>query len=59
MVAVWKGAAKPLGLAAMARTAFAGFLHYIRIGRNEVTEEDERRAAADAAGERLAEPRDE
>ena len=55
MVSVWKGAAKPLGLAAMALAAVAGFFHYIRIGRNEVTEEDEREAARerDAATEEV------
>jgi len=28
----------------MALTALAGFFHYARVGRNEVSEEDERRA---------------
>src|SRR5690606_39409849 len=45
MVSLWKGAAKPLGLAAMALAAVGGFFHYIRVGRNVVTEEDERAAA--------------
>jgi formate dehydrogenase iron-sulfur subunit len=44
MVSLWKGIAKPLGVAAMALTALAGFFHYARVGRNEVDEEDERRA---------------
>jgi formate dehydrogenase iron-sulfur subunit len=44
MVALWKGIAKPLGLAAVALTALAGFFHYVRVGPNEVSEEDERRA---------------
>ncbi|WP_397474585.1 formate dehydrogenase subunit beta [Pusillimonas sp.] len=44
MVSLWKGIAKPLGVAAMALTALAGFFHYIRVGPNEVDEEDERRA---------------
>lgn len=44
MVSLWKGIAKPLGVAAMALTALAGFFHYIRVGPNEVTDEDERRA---------------
>ena len=30
--------------AEMALTALAGFFHYARVGRNEVSEEDERRA---------------
>ena len=36
MVSLWKGIAKPLGVAAMALTALAGFFHYARVGRNEV-----------------------
>ena len=57
MVALWKGAAKPLGLAAMALTAVAGFFHYIRVGRNEVTEEDEREAQARREPEATVEER--
>ena len=41
MVRVWKGAAKPLALAAMAVTVLAGFLHFVRVGRNEVGASDE------------------
>jgi len=48
MVSLWKGAAKPLGLAAMALTALVGFFHYIRVGRNVVTEEEELAAAREA-----------
>ena len=44
MVALWKGLAKPLGLAAVALTALAGFFHYVRVGPNEVSEDDERAA---------------
>lgn len=44
MVAVWKGVAKPLGVAAMAFAALAGFYHYIRTGPNETDQEDERKA---------------
>lgn len=44
MVGVWKGIAKPLGVAAMAFAALAGFFHYIRTGPNETDEEDERKA---------------
>lgn len=43
-VSLWKGVAKPIGLAVMALTAFAGFFHYMRVGPNEVTEEDEQKA---------------
>ncbi|HRL22626.1 MAG TPA: formate dehydrogenase subunit beta [Alcaligenes sp.] len=44
MVSLWKGVAKPIGVAAMALTALIGFFHYIRTGPNETDEEDERRA---------------
>jgi formate dehydrogenase iron-sulfur subunit len=54
MVSLWKGAAKPLGLAAMALTGLVGFLHYIRVGRNEVSEEDERLAGEEAQQARAA-----
>jgi formate dehydrogenase iron-sulfur subunit len=46
-VRLWKGVAKPLGVALMAFTALAGFFHYIRVGPDETHERDE--AAADAA----------
>ena len=45
MVGLWKGVTKPIALAAMLLTAFAGFLHYIRVGRNEIHERDEQAAA--------------
>ena len=48
MVSLWKGVAKPLGVAAMSLTALIGFFHYIRTGPNETDEEDERRADEDA-----------
>ena len=48
MVSLWKGVAKPLGVAAMALTALVGFFHYIRTGPNETDEEDERRADEEA-----------
>jgi formate dehydrogenase iron-sulfur subunit len=44
MVRLWKGAAKPLALFAMAATAAVGFLHYIGIGPNEIDEGDEEEA---------------
>jgi formate dehydrogenase iron-sulfur subunit len=46
-VRLWKGVAKPLGVALMALTALAGFFHYIRVGPDETDAHDE--AAADAA----------
>ena len=47
-VGMWKGLSKPLGLAAMALTAVAGFFHYIRVGRNETSERDEAAAVREA-----------
>src|SRR5205807_6083096 len=44
-VRLWKGVSKPISLALMAFTAFAGFFHYIRVGRNETTASDEAAAA--------------
>ncbi|HTQ74066.1 MAG TPA: formate dehydrogenase subunit beta [Burkholderiales bacterium] len=40
LVGLWKGAFKPLGLLAIGATAFAGFIHYLKVGPKEV-EEDE------------------
>ena len=40
-VGAWKGISKPLAMLAMAATAAAGFFHYVRVGPNRVTEEDE------------------
>jgi formate dehydrogenase iron-sulfur subunit len=51
LVGVWKGAAKPIALAAMLLTALAGFLHYIRVGRNETDDSDEQAAAREKAHE--------
>ena len=47
MVSLWKGLAKPFGVATMALAAFVGFIHYIRTGPVETTEEDERAAKED------------
>ncbi len=44
MVGLWKGVAKPLGVAAMALATLGGFFHYFRMGPSETTEEDERKA---------------
>ena len=41
MVGLWKGLTKPLALLAILATALGGFLHYIGVGPNEVSEEDE------------------
>ncbi|HET7065774.1 MAG TPA: formate dehydrogenase subunit beta [Rudaea sp.] len=45
MVRLWKGATKPLALGVIVLTALAGFLHYIRVGRNETRASDEAAAA--------------
>lgn len=45
MVTLWKGIAKPLGVATIAFAALAGFFHYIRTGPEEIDDEDERLAA--------------
>src|SRR6201988_4886385 len=41
LVQGWKGKTKPLALAVMALTALAGFFHFVRVGRNEVSAADE------------------
>jgi len=41
MVALWKGALKPLALLAMGVTALAGFFHYVTVGPNDADAEDE------------------
>jgi formate dehydrogenase iron-sulfur subunit len=41
LVRAWKGKTKPLALAVMALTALAGFFHFVRVGRSEVTAADE------------------
>ena len=58
LVGLWKGASKPIALAAMAFTALAGFFHFVRVGRNEVEEDDEAaaRQALEAAQQRKAPP---
>ena len=39
MVALWKGAFKPLALLGIGLTALAGFFHYVKVGPNETEEE--------------------
>lgn len=41
LVSLWKGAAKPLAMFAMAGAVFAGFMHYMKVGPVEVKDEDE------------------
>jgi formate dehydrogenase iron-sulfur subunit len=45
LVEAWKGGFKPLALIGIAVAAVAGFVHYIANGPNEVTAEDEDKAA--------------
>jgi len=53
LVSLWKGAAKPLAVAAMIGAAFAGFFHYMKVGPLETTDKDEE----EAERERLARER--
>jgi formate dehydrogenase iron-sulfur subunit len=48
LVSLWKGVAKPIGLAIMGIAALAGFFHYTRVGPNEVSEADEAAAVEEA-----------
>jgi formate dehydrogenase iron-sulfur subunit len=41
LVRLWKGAAKPLALGALALAALAGLLNYVRVGPNETDADDE------------------
>ena len=40
LVSLWKGAAKPLAVLAMVGAVVAGFLHYMKVGPVESTEDD-------------------
>jgi formate dehydrogenase iron-sulfur subunit len=51
VVRLWKGAAKPLALGAIALAALAGLLNYVRVGPKEVDPEDE--AAAEREKEKV------
>jgi len=42
-VSLWKGAAKPLALAAMIGAAVAGFFHYTKVGPVEEPVDEEER----------------
>ncbi len=48
LVSLWKGVTKPLALGVMALAALSGFFHYMRVGPNEVSEEEERDARDEA-----------
>ena len=45
VVELWKGGLKPLALIGIGMAAVAGFVHYVVKGPNEVSAEDERKAA--------------
>ncbi len=45
IVGAWKGVTKPLAVAGIALTALAALFHYLRVGPNDTTEEDEAAAA--------------
>jgi formate dehydrogenase iron-sulfur subunit len=57
-VRLWKGAAKPLALGAMAFVALAGFLNMVRGGASETTEKDEEAARRVMEDERKKEKAD-
>ena len=40
LVSLWKGAAKPLAVAAMVGAVVAGFFHYMKVGPIEEKEEE-------------------
>jgi formate dehydrogenase iron-sulfur subunit len=40
-VSVWKGVTKPLAVASLGLAALVGFLHYVKVGPNEVDEDQE------------------
>ncbi|HEU5284268.1 MAG TPA: formate dehydrogenase subunit beta [Burkholderiales bacterium] len=43
LVSLWKGVGKPIALLALAAAAIGSFFHYVKVGPNEVDEEDEAR----------------
>jgi len=50
LVGVWKGAMKPVALAAVAIAGIFGLMHYVAKGPNRVSESDERKADEFARG---------
>jgi formate dehydrogenase iron-sulfur subunit len=55
-VRLWKGIAKPIGLALMGLAALTGFFHYLRVGPNEITDRDEEAAARARSSEPPSKP---
>ena len=45
LVSLWKGVGKPIALLALAAAAIGSFFHYVKVGPNEV-DEDEKRGSA-------------
>ena len=43
MVALWKGIAKPLALAAMVGAVVGGFFHYMKVGPSDAEEDEKER----------------
>ena len=43
LVSLWKGAAKPLALIALGLAAVGSFFHYVKVGPNEVDEDEKER----------------
>ena len=41
LVSLWKGITKPIALLLLGLAAFGSFFHYIRVGPNEVVEDEE------------------
>lgn len=48
LVSLWKGISKPLAVAGLALAALGGFFHYTRVGPDEVSDEEEAEAQAEA-----------
>jgi formate dehydrogenase iron-sulfur subunit len=40
LVSLWKGVGKPIALLALAAAAIGSFFHYVKVGPNEVEEEE-------------------
>jgi formate dehydrogenase iron-sulfur subunit len=44
LVSLWKGVAKPLAMLALGVAAVGSFFHFVKVGPNEVEEEEETKA---------------
>src|SRR5262245_55038064 len=45
-VSIWKGVTKPLAVASLGLAALVGFLHYVKVGPNEVEEDEKEKERA-------------